>query len=202
MSRVNLHTLVVAATALLVALVAGACGGSTSPIATTEPPSSLSSLPFSASTASASSNPAIGTATDGQFLPYLPSVMESYTARENELLATDYFDWIPSAFDIFYKESEECSLMQDQICLTKVVERLLDDIDQGLYAAPDWMIDAHHNLSSAVRNLLELHQRAEWGERTAALFFESGLAALTLEASIDEWNLYAAISESEIKGND
>ena len=115
--------------------------------------------------------------------------MESYTARENELLATDYFDWVPSAFDRFYKESEECSVMQDQLCLRKVVERLLDDIGQGLPGAPEWMIDVHYSLNNAVRNLLELHQRAEWGERTAALFFESGLAALTLEASIDEWNL-------------
>ena len=115
--------------------------------------------------------------------------MESYTARENELLATDYFDWIPAAFDTFYKESEECSVMQDQPCLTKALERLVDDMRRGLHSAPERMIDVHYGLEGAVRDLLQLHQRAEWGEGTAALFFESGLAALTLEASIDEWNL-------------
>ena len=117
---------------------------------------------------------------------------DAFRARENELLATDYYDWIPAAFDTFYRESEECSVRQDQFCLTKAVERLLDDISQGLYAAPDGMIDVHYSLEGAVRDLLQLHQRAEWGERTARLLAESSMAVQILEATVDEWNVQAA----------
>ena len=117
--------------------------------------------------------------------------MRALIGGDNELGAEEYLRSIPQAIERFFDETQRCQDTQDQVCQTAAVERLRDEIGDGVPASASWIADAHGRLYAAVSRMFELNRRSE-SESVSSEFLDEVRRALDeLEASMDEWGAQA-----------
>ena len=127
----------------------------------------------------------------GHFRPDTPKVVRSLIGGEKELDVREYLDSVPRAVRRFGEEAEKCAVVRDQPCLTRAVEDLRSDIGPAVPASASWMGDSHMRLRQALDALVDVHRRAEAGDRSEQFVRDSVSATEELQAAFEEWERHA-----------
>ena len=123
----------------------------------------------------------------GQIRPYLPPVVRSLVGGEDEYIVDEYFEDVERAFEKAMQKATECNERQDQRCLTEVMERLAEDIGEGIPVEASWMGGAHGELRAAAQEFAEIHRRSETEPLSPLLLAETQRALERLVDAMEEW---------------
>ncbi|MCH8063680.1 MAG: hypothetical protein IH861_14390 [Chloroflexi bacterium] len=125
----------------------------------------------------------------GEVRPFVPWPLRGLLfGGESDVAVIEYMEGVDTAFERFFGAAEECRLVGDQICLTRTVERLQQELGPTVPIQASWMSNAHARLYESVSRMAELNNRRSETQRPSnELESEAQEAILEIDAALIFW---------------